>query len=387
MKLDDANLSLKQGLYKLYLLKTLKNGIELKEIKENINGYLQEESIGAGYRNLVRDYVKEGLVQIEDKRYQLTQDGELALESLSQNLMVHAGNFNDVPTPDLVISDELIKKFNFKEHQLEIKQYFSLNKNLNNELEKSFEKSQNDYKKEVLTSLVFSNDKKATFFKDQFNFNYIENITKIVSPKVISYFAQSNFHRNYKLFFSCIWTVRLLALAVSLQTFGMNTTLQALKGIAIVYFIIKMFQKLCFKMPTLHRSLTSINASVSFFLLASFYLYNSNNGLDHHQIGVIDIFLCSILSLEAISFYLKHAKFKGMSFIHNYFDRYKKYKVPAITFYLGFIALFFQVTYQLFTVQLANIIALFSLIPLFIGYDLFGHYENVQAATLDIKNK
>ena len=36
MKLDDANLSLKQGLYKLYLLKTLKNGIELKEIKENI---------------------------------------------------------------------------------------------------------------------------------------------------------------------------------------------------------------------------------------------------------------------------------------------------------------------------------------------------------------
>tara|TARA_Y100000385_G_C12546280_1_gene405933 strand:+ start:255 stop:464 length:210 start_codon:yes stop_codon:yes gene_type:complete len=69
MKTHEAHTSLKQGLYKLYLFKSLKDGIELKDIKENINTYIKDDSIGAGYRNLVRDYVKADLVKVENKNY------------------------------------------------------------------------------------------------------------------------------------------------------------------------------------------------------------------------------------------------------------------------------------------------------------------------------
>jgi hypothetical protein len=91
--------------------------------------------------------------------------------------------------------------------------------------------------------------------------------------------------------------------------------------------------------------------------------------------------------LSAIVFYFNNFKLKGMSFLHKLVDKYTRYKVPAITFFIGFAALFSHITYHMFTIQFANIIALFSMVPFFIGTDLFEHFENSQAATLDIHNK
>lgn len=389
MKTQEAHSSLKQGLYKLYLFKSLQNGIELKDIKEEINTYIQDDSIGAGYRNLVRDYVKADLVKIENKNYCLTDKGRESLEQLSQNLVEYTKDFNDVPPPALDIDNQVINKFDFKDYPLEIVRYFSSNPSLNYKLEHEFENCNQQFQKDIFEALVFSDYEKIKRLKISHQQHYQFQIKKYVNKNTINFLKKTKLFSYIRFSFIFTWLIRLVGIFLTANIFGNKMAMQVMKICVLFYFSIKLISPLLRNSPLTKRIISFITAYSSIFFLLSVYYINTktNFGLSLIHIRLLDTLLITLLSVKAISFFLGNLKLKGMNSIKKIFGSIYPYKIPIGIFLSVLLLLFFHITYDILTLQLASIISVISLIPMLIGLDLFEQYEIIQGTTLDIHNK
>ena len=388
MKTHEAHTSLKQGLYKLYLFKSLKDGIELKDIKEEINTYIKDDSIGAGYRNLVRDYVKADLVKVEDKNYCLTDKGKESLEELSQNLVEYTKDFNHVPPPTLSIDNSVIDKFDFKDYPLEIVRYFSSNPSLNNKLAEEYENSNTEFQKHILEALVFSDYEKVQRLKVQFQNIYNEKIKSYVSNNVINFFKETSLFNTIKISFAVTWFLRLAGIFVFANLFGNTMAMQVMKLCILFFFGPKLIEPIFKNLPKVLRSISFATAYSSIFIILSVYYMNTKTtyGISLNHIRLLDTLLITLLSAKAISFFTGHIKLKGLNSLKAFTRRFSAYQRPIGIFLSVALLLFFHITYDILTAQLASIVSVISLIPMIIGIDLFEQFENIQGTTLDIHN-
>lgn len=389
MKTHEAHTSLKQGLYKLYLFRSLKDGIELKDIKEEINTFIKDESIGAGYRNLVRDYVKADLVRIENKNYCLTDKGRESLEELSQNLVEYTKDFNHVPPPALSIDNHVIEKFDFKDYPLEIVKYFSSNQPLNTKLNDEYENANSNFQKNILEALVFSDYEKIKRIKSIHQLAYAESIKKYLSDKVIQYFKETKLFNSIKLTFVFAWVLRIIGVFFVANLFGNTMAMQVMKIGLLFFFGIKITEPLFKNLPQALRIISFTTAFSSLAVILGIYYVNTKAsfgvGLTH--IRLLDTVLITLLSAKGLTFFMGNLKLRGISSLKSITKRFAPYKLPITIFLSVALLMFFHITYDVLTAQLASIISVLSLIPMIIGIDLFDHFESLKGSTLDIKNK
>ena len=389
MKTQEAHTSLKQGLYKLYLFKSLKDGVELKDIKEKINTHIKDESIGAGYRNLVRDYIKDELVKVENKTYSLTDKGLECFEELSQNLLEYTKDFNDVPPPTLTIDDHVIEKFNFRDYPLEIKKFYSINESLNTKLIHEFEQTTKEYQKDTLEALVFSDYPKLNRIKSYFQGLYLERIEKYLTQEAINYYQNQKKVSLTRTTFSLIWVLRILAVFMIGNIFGNQIAFLTLKTMFLAYLTYKFMQRMLTTTPYIHKFTSYLSAFTALIVPTCVYLLNAKSqfGVNLFHIRILDTLLITAISLYAISFYFKHMNLKGLDHIKKFFIKLTPYKWPMSIFATGALLLFFHITYDLLTIQLASIASAIVIIPMILGLDLFEQFENIQGANTDIRNK
>lgn len=171
--------------------------------------------------------------------------------------------------------------------------------------------------------------------------------------------------------------------------FGNAMAMQVIKLSVFFYFSIKFIYPQLKNRPATKRVISFIMAYSSILFLLSIYYMNTktNYGLSLIHIRILDTLLMTLLSVQAISFFRENLRLKGMSSFTSFFAHLYTYKVPINIFLSVGLLLFFHITYDILTAQLASLVSVISLIPMVMGLDLFEQFENIQDSTLDIHNK